>query len=53
MKPTAIANPGERSVVAVLAPAASRYFFFVAKGGGKHNFSETLGKHEQAIPKEK
>lgn len=51
LPPTAVSNPGEKSLAAVLSPAVTRYFFFVAKGGGRHNFSETLGKHEQAIPK--
>lgn len=48
LPPTPIANPGEKSLAAVLAPAVTRYFYFVAKGGGRHTFSETLGAHQAA-----
>ncbi len=48
LPPTPIANPGEKSLAAVLAPAVTRYFFFVAKGGGRHTFSETLAAHQLA-----
>jgi UPF0755 protein len=49
LPPTAIANPGEKSLRAVFEPAVTKYFFFVAKGGGRHTFSETLGAHTKAI----
>ena len=49
LPPGPIANPGEASLRAVLAPASTRYFYFVAKGGGRHTFSETLGAHNDAI----
>jgi UPF0755 protein len=48
LPPTAIANPGEKSLAAVLAPAPSKYLFFVARGGGRHTFSETRAAHEKA-----
>jgi UPF0755 protein len=48
LPPTPIASPGERSIEAVLAPATTRFFYFVAKGGGRHTFSETLERHERA-----
>lgn len=49
LPPTPIANPGEKSIEAVLAPAKTRYFYFVARGGGRHTFSETLDQHREAI----
>ena len=51
LPPGPIANPGDRSVLAVLAPASSNYFYFVASGGGRHTFSETLADHNKAIKK--
>jgi cell division protein YceG involved in septum cleavage len=32
-----------------MAPALSRYFFFVARGGGRHAFSETYEAHAAAV----
>lgn len=49
LPPGPIANPGERSIVAVLEPTPSRFLFFVAAGGGRHRFSETLEEHNRAI----
>lgn len=49
LPPGPISNPGERSIEAAMAPALTRYFFFVAKGGGRHTFSETLEDHQRAI----
>jgi UPF0755 protein len=49
LPPGPIANPGERSLRAVLAPAHTDYLFFVAKGGGRHTFSESLAEHDKAI----
>ncbi|MBL9028198.1 MAG: endolytic transglycosylase MltG [Myxococcales bacterium] len=49
LPPGPIANPGEASIRAALAPAETRYFFFVAKGGGRHAFSETLEAHNRAV----
>ena len=49
LPPSPIANPGEKSIEAVLAPAKTRYFYFVARGGGRHAFSETLDQHREAI----
>jgi UPF0755 protein len=49
LPPTAISNPGEASLRAVLFPAKTRYFFFVGKGGGRHTFSEDLASHQQAV----
>jgi len=49
LPPGPIANPGERSIKAVLEPADTKYLFFVAIGGGKHKFSETLEEHNRAV----
>lgn len=49
LPPGPIANPGEKSLEAVLAPAETKYFYFVARGGGHHAFSETLDQHRAAI----
>lgn len=53
LTPGPIANPGERSLEAVLAPADTRFFYFVARGEGRHTFSETLTQHNDAIRKGK
>jgi UPF0755 protein len=49
LPPGPIANPGAKSLEAVLAPSNTRYFYFVAKGGGRHTFSETYEKHAAAV----
>jgi UPF0755 protein len=49
LPPGPIANPGERSLSAVLAPKATSYFYFVASGQGRHRFSETFEEHQRAI----
>ena len=49
LPPSPIASPGERSLAAVLAPAATRYLYFVARGEGHHTFSESLDAHNQAV----
>lgn len=49
LPPGPIANPGARSIEAVLKPAVTHYFYFVAKGGQRHTFSETLDDHNAAV----
>jgi UPF0755 protein len=49
LTPGPISNPGEKSLQAVLAPADSRYLYFVARGEGRHTFSETFTQHSDAI----
>jgi UPF0755 protein len=51
LPPGPIANPGAASIEAVLAPAATKYLYFVAKGGGRHTFSEGLEQHNEAVRK--
>ena len=49
LPPGPIANPGAKALEAAMAPALSRYFFFVARGGGRHAFSETYEAHAAAV----
>lgn len=51
LPPGPIANPGAPSIAAVLAPAATKYLYFVAAGGGRHRFSESLDEHNDAVQK--
>jgi len=49
LPPGPIANPGQASILAVLAPAHSDYLYFVAKGQGRHAFSRTFAEHREAL----
>ena len=49
LPPGPIANPGAKSIEAVMSPASTRYFYFVAKGDGRSTFSETYGAHVEAV----
>lgn len=49
LPPGPIANPGEASIDAVLAPAETNFLYFVAKGGGRHAFSRTFAEHREAL----
>jgi UPF0755 protein len=49
LPPGPIANPGEASIAAVLAPARSDFLYFVAKGAGRHAFSRTFAEHREAL----
>lgn len=51
LPPGPISNPGASSIAAVLAPAATKFLYFVAKGGGRHTFSEALEQHNDAVRK--
>ncbi|HCA27974.1 MAG TPA: endolytic transglycosylase MltG [Betaproteobacteria bacterium] len=49
LPPTPIAMPGLASINAALHPAKTRDLYFVAKGNGAHQFSETLAEHIRAV----
>jgi UPF0755 protein len=50
LPPGPIANPGLKSLQAVLAPSSTKYLYFVARGEARrHAFSETLEAHEAAV----
>jgi len=49
LPPGPIANPGIRSLEAVIRPASSQYLYFVRTTGGRHTFSETLAAHNRAV----
>jgi UPF0755 protein len=46
-----IANPGPKSLQAVLFPADVNYLYFVSKNDGTHYFSSTLQEHNLAVAK--
>ncbi|WP_255875320.1 endolytic transglycosylase MltG [Microbulbifer elongatus] len=49
MPPTPIALPGREAIHAALHPKAGKSLYFVAKGDGSHQFSETLSEHNRAV----
>jgi UPF0755 protein len=49
LPPTPIALPGEAAIQAALHPDASKALYFVAKGGGRHHFSNSLDEHNRAV----
>lgn len=49
LPPGPIANPGIKSIQAVVAPANTRYLYFVAREGRRHAFSENLEEHNTAV----
>lgn len=49
LPPGPIANPGDRALEAVMAPASTHYFYFVARGDGHSTFSETYEAHSGAV----
>jgi UPF0755 protein len=51
LPPTPIAMPGLASVRAALHPEATRALYFVARGDGTSEFSETLTDHNRAVRK--
>lgn len=48
LPPGPVGNPGLKAIRAVMAPADTRYLFFVAQGDGRHVFSRTWAEHKQA-----
>ncbi|WP_298829404.1 endolytic transglycosylase MltG [uncultured Piscinibacter sp.] len=51
LPPTPIAMPGAASLRAAVQPAASKALYFVARGDGTSEFSETLAEHNRAVNK--
>ena len=49
LPPTPIAAPGAAALAAALHPAPTTALYFVARGDGSHQFSETLEQHEEAV----
>lgn len=49
LPPGPIGAPGEAALNAALAPSETDYFYFVARPGGEHTFSETLNEHNRAV----
>jgi UPF0755 protein len=51
LPPTPIALPGLASLKAAMNPAATDAFYFVSRGNGTSQFSQTLKKHQVAVDK--
>ena len=51
LPPTPIAMPGLASIEAALHPESTKALYFVGKGDGSHQFSNSLAEHNQAVAK--
>ncbi len=51
LPPTPIAMPGKASLLAAAQPASSRALYFVARGDGSSQFSDSLDAHNSAVNK--
>jgi UPF0755 protein len=49
LPPGPIGNPADGAIAAVFKPAATGYYYFVAKNDGTHHFSATLDEHNRAV----
>jgi peptidoglycan lytic transglycosylase G len=48
LPPTPIANPGRASLDAAFHPASTGYLYYVYRGDGRHQFSDTLEEQQAA-----
>ena len=51
LPPTPIAMPGKASLLAAVQPAPGKALYFVARGDGSSQFSNTLEEHNRAVNK--
>ena len=51
LPPTPIAMPGAASIEAALHPEVTKALYFVGKGDGTHEFTNSLAEHNQAVAK--
>lgn len=51
LPPTPIANPGKLAIQAAVNPADTSALYFVSRGDGSHEFSDTLEEHNAAVAK--
>lgn len=51
LPPTPIAMPGRAALHAALNPESTKALYFVSRGDGSHEFSETIEQHNQAVVK--
>ena len=49
LPPGPISNPGKAAITAVIDPEAHDFYYFVARGSGRHHFSRTLRQHNIAV----
>jgi UPF0755 protein len=49
LPPGPINSPGRNALAAAMNPQPTPYLYFVAKPGGGHAFSKTLGEHNRAV----
>jgi UPF0755 protein len=49
LPPGPIASPGRAALVAALAPAQTKYLYFVSRNDGTHVFSTSYREHAQAV----
>jgi UPF0755 protein len=49
LPPGPISSPGAKSLAAVFSPSSTRYLYFVARGEGRHTFSENYETHQKAV----
>lgn len=51
LPPTPIAMPGREALRAALNPENTKALYFVSRGDGSHEFSETIDQHNRAVVK--